>query len=179
LPLTGIEYRFFGYPPHSLVAIVIEISRLSIVVYRDNECTTLTWLSLWSRILLEKLIVTQLVKKFPYKAYYRVHNSPILKAILCQLNSVQKLKCEPEYLSRYSDGLRAGRSEFDSQQGPETFLYSTASRLALGPNQPPILRVPGVQFPHKAFFPTSDRKSNNGSKTNLMRPNITHQNIII
>jgi hypothetical protein len=39
---------------------------------------------------------------------------------------------------RYSDGLRAGRPCFDSRRGQETFLYSTASRPALGPTLPPI-----------------------------------------
>jgi hypothetical protein len=45
---------------------------------------------------------------------------------------------EPRYLSRYSDGLRAGRPEFDSPQGQEIFLYSTASRPAVGSTQPPM-----------------------------------------
>jgi hypothetical protein len=45
-----------------------------------------------------------------------------------------------------SDGLCAGRPGFDSGQG-EIFLFSTASRLALRPTQPPVQWVPGAIFP--------------------------------
>jgi hypothetical protein len=38
--------------------------------------------------------------------------------------------------------LRAGRSEFNFWQGQETFLYSTVSRLGLGPTHPHIQWVP-------------------------------------
>jgi hypothetical protein len=41
-------------------------------------------------------------------------------------------------LSRYSDGLRVGRPAFDFRYGIDIFLFSTASKPALGPNQPPI-----------------------------------------
>jgi hypothetical protein len=40
--------------------------------------------------------------------------------------------------SRYSHGLLVGWSGFYSRQGQEIFLYSTASRPALGPTQPPV-----------------------------------------
>jgi hypothetical protein len=46
------------------------------------------------------------------------------------------------YLSRYSDGPRAGRPGFGSRQGQEIFLFSTVSRPALRPTQPPIQWVP-------------------------------------
>jgi hypothetical protein len=49
--------------------------------------------------------------------------------------------------SRYSAGLRAGRSGFlgfDSRRRLEIFLFTTASRTALGPAQPPIQWVPGA-----------------------------------
>jgi hypothetical protein len=49
-------------------------------------------------------------------------------------------------LSRYSDGLRAGRPGFDSRQC-KIFLFSTASRLALRLTQPPIRWVPGALSP--------------------------------
>jgi hypothetical protein len=39
---------------------------------------------------------------------------------------------------RYSKGSRAGRPGFDYRQGKEIFLFSTASRLALGLTQTPI-----------------------------------------
>jgi hypothetical protein len=45
---------------------------------------------------------------------------------------------------RDSDGLHTGRSVFDSRQGQEIFLYSTASRPALRPTHPRIQWVPGV-----------------------------------
>jgi hypothetical protein len=49
---------------------------------------------------------------------------------------------EPGRLIRCSDGLRAGRSGFDSRQEKESFLYSAASIEALWPTQPPIQCVP-------------------------------------
>jgi hypothetical protein len=45
-------------------------------------------------------------------------------------------------LSRYSDGLRAGRRGFESRQGQDTFLYPSTSRRALGSTQPLIQLVP-------------------------------------
>jgi hypothetical protein len=47
-------------------------------------------------------------------------------------------------LSRYSDGLQAEMAGFNSGQRQEIFLFSTASRLALGPTQHPIQWVPGA-----------------------------------
>jgi hypothetical protein len=51
-------------------------------------------------------------------------------------------------LSRYSDGLRAGRPGFGSRLGTEIFLNSTGSRPALGSTQPPIQWVPEL-FPRE------------------------------
>jgi hypothetical protein len=53
---------------------------------------------------------------------------------------------EPGKLSRYSDGLRAERPEFDSQHRQEIIPYSTASRPALERTKPPAQWVPGL-FP--------------------------------
>jgi hypothetical protein len=53
----------------------------------------------------------------------------------------------PGNLSRYSDGLRAERLVLDSRQGQDIFFFSAASRLALGPTQPPIQWVPVVKGP--------------------------------
>jgi hypothetical protein len=50
----------------------------------------------------------------------------------------------PEKVSRYSDGLRAGRPGFYSRQRQETFLCCIASRPALWPTQPPVHWVPGT-----------------------------------
>jgi hypothetical protein len=46
-------------------------------------------------------------------------------------------------MSRYSDGLRAGRPAFDSRQC-KIFLFSTASRPTLRPTQPHIQWVTGA-----------------------------------
>jgi hypothetical protein len=56
---------------------------------------------------------------------------------------VESAAC-PDQLSRYSDGLRPGRPGFDSWQEQVILLFSTASRPALGPTQPPIQWVPGI-----------------------------------
>jgi hypothetical protein len=54
-------------------------------------------------------------------------------------------------LSRYCDGLEAERPWFDFHQEQEIFLYSTASRLALGPTQwaiSPTVKRPGREADH-------------------------------
>jgi hypothetical protein len=53
---------------------------------------------------------------------------------------------EPNYINRYSDGLRASRPGFDCRRG-KIFLFSIASRMALRPTKPPIRRVPGEISP--------------------------------
>jgi hypothetical protein len=56
---------------------------------------------------------------------------------------------EPGQLSRYSDWLRAGRRRGRSScpGRVKNFLFSTSSRPALGPTQPPIQWVPGARSP--------------------------------
>jgi hypothetical protein len=74
-------------------------------------------------------------------------------------------------LSRYGDGLWAGRSHLDSQQGYEIFLYSIASGPALVPTQSLINRMlvvisvevkwPGSEADHR--LPSSVKVKNGGS----------------
>jgi hypothetical protein len=52
---------------------------------------------------------------------------------------------EPGKLSQYSVWLRTGWPGFDPGQGQRIFLLASASRLALGPTQPPIHWVPVVK----------------------------------
>jgi hypothetical protein len=51
-------------------------------------------------------------------------------------------RLEQWLLSRYSSGLRAGRSGFDFRRELGIFLFTTVSRTGLGPTQPPIQWVP-------------------------------------
>jgi hypothetical protein len=53
--------------------------------------------------------------------------------------------------SGYSDGLRAGRAEFDSRQRQQVFLFSTASRPALA------LTQPAIQWVREALSPGAKR----------------------
>jgi hypothetical protein len=48
------------------------------------------------------------------------------------------LEAEQGGCIQYRGGLRPVRPRFDSRQGKSFFLYSTTSRLALGPTQAPI-----------------------------------------
>jgi hypothetical protein len=48
---------------------------------------------------------------------------------------------------RYSDEAQIGWPGFDSRLGQETFRYSSTSRQAPGPTQPPIQWVPGALAP--------------------------------
>jgi hypothetical protein len=80
-----------------------------------------------------------------------VHNSPPLVPVLSQLQPVYRF--QPNFTTIHSyigsrdssvgiaTRLRAGRSGFDSRGGG---LFTTVSRTALGPTQPPIHWVPGA-----------------------------------
>jgi hypothetical protein len=86
-------------------------------------------------------------------------------------------RMEPGGLSRYCDWLRARLSRFDSRQGQEVSLYSTASGPALGSTQLHIQWVPGtlhagVKWPgpqadHSS--PSSAKVKNDGAITPLSR----------
>jgi hypothetical protein len=69
--------------------------------------------------------------------------STLLLAYILGLN----VDAQSELRSRYSDRLRARRPGFDSRQRQELFLYSTESKPALGPTEPPIQWVPGTISP--------------------------------
>jgi hypothetical protein len=66
--------------------------------------------------------------------------------------------------SRYSDWLRTGRLGFDSRHD-KIFLFSTASRHALGPTEPPIQWLPGVKWSEREadHSPSSDEVKNGGA----------------
>jgi hypothetical protein len=72
---------------------------------------------------------------------------------------------EPEYLSRYSDELRAGRPRFDFRQGKR--FFSAAFRPALGPHPASYPMGTGGSFPRgKAADhspPSSAEVINNGA----------------
>jgi hypothetical protein len=63
------------------------------------------------------------------------------KEIRIEMNNL--LDFHFSYVGRYSDGLWAARPGFNSRQRQDVLLFSTASRPARGPTQPPIRWVPG------------------------------------
>jgi hypothetical protein len=99
-----------------------------------------------------------------FKTRCQEHLDP--REIQCRARALQ--------LSRYSDRLRTGRPGFDSRQC-KIFLFSTASRPALGPTQPPVQWVPGAFSPgvqrqgreadHSP--PSSDEVKNGGAISQL------------
>jgi hypothetical protein len=60
---------------------------------------------------------------------------------------VDSFKVDPGYFSRYGDGLRAGRPQFQSRQVHENFVFSIVPRPALGPIWPLTQRVGWVPSP--------------------------------
>jgi hypothetical protein len=69
-----------------------------------------------------------------------------------------------KHVIMYSDGLRSGRPGFDSRQGQQIVLFSTASSPSLGPTQPPIQWVPGGKRPVREadHSPQSSAEVKNG-----------------
>jgi hypothetical protein len=51
---------------------------------------------------------------------------------------------EPKWVSGVALGCGLDDRGVESGQGLRIFLFTTASRMALGPTQPPIQQVPGV-----------------------------------
>jgi hypothetical protein len=90
-----------------------------------------------------------------------------LLCFLCNFIYIRSLKL---ISSRYSDRLRAGRTGFHSWQEQYIFLYSTALRPALGPNQPPTQLAPETISPRVKqperdahHSPPSSAEVNNGA----------------
>jgi hypothetical protein len=62
---------------------------------------------------------------------------PVSLLLLSSSSSSSSLQ-EPGYLSGIALGYGLDDRGFESQQGLEIFLFTTAARTALGPTQPPI-----------------------------------------
>jgi hypothetical protein len=88
----------------------------------------------------------------PWKLLAMATHSPIYNGnnYKVRINSNIFLSMMTQFLrSRYSDWLRTGRRR-DRSSSPgrvKNFLFSTSSRPALGPTQPPNQWVPGVLSP--------------------------------
>jgi hypothetical protein len=93
---------------------------------------------------LDKLIVTQIVKKFP--AFYgtrRFVTVPVhIFPTLVPQDPLQYYPLMGQFSGIALSYGRDGRG-FESRQGLGIFLFTTASRPALGPTQPPIQWVQG------------------------------------
>jgi hypothetical protein len=57
---------------------------------------------------------------------------------------IKIIHTEPGYLSGIALGYGLDDRGCDSRQGPGIFLFTTVSKPAVGPTQPPIQRVPGA-----------------------------------
>jgi hypothetical protein len=94
--------------------------------------------------LIAQITLANRLEKSVFIGYVKYH--PIYFMILSCFVYVRRLE-GLGVLSRYSNGLRAGRSEFKSRQGPEIFLFPTVFRPRFGPILPPIQWVLGDLSP--------------------------------
>jgi hypothetical protein len=149
----SLPLRFYDY--NSVFPISVRATCPPIYPFRFD-------LSPWDRVLLQKVTVTQLSKKFP-KVRYSVHRNPSLVPILSQMHPIQTFDLITIIISRYEyklrklslynilqsrdkrNWLRAGRSD-DRVSIPDggwkCFSFVTASRPTLGLTQPPVQWVP-------------------------------------
>jgi hypothetical protein len=83
----------------------------------------------------------------PFRSKY-----PPQHPVLRHLQSIFLPYCErpraviAQSVLRLATGWTIGILGFDSQRGLGIFLFTTASRTAMGPTQPPIQWVPGALF---------------------------------
>jgi hypothetical protein len=71
----------------------------------------------------------------------------LLKFIVCVFNEIMISECSLRTRIAQSVQPLDGRPGFNSRQGQEIFMYSTVSRPALGPMQPPVQCIPGTLSP--------------------------------
>jgi hypothetical protein len=74
----------------------------------------------------------------PYRMQFRARVSTLKNRVTFTTGG------EPGYLSRTALGYGLDDRGFEYRQGLGIFLFTTVSRPALGPTQPPIQRVPGA-----------------------------------
>jgi hypothetical protein len=93
------------------------------------------------------LMLFNLLTKRPPSSWVSLRNGQrMLTGIMKGFSKLSNLSAHPSVSrepGKLSDGLRAGGPEFDSRHGQEFCLFILASRMVLGPTQPPVQLVLG------------------------------------